>query len=143
MSNCPVLMTSVCAPISDAAVSPATGAVVEAGPRSLPPAALNGTGWAGAAALEEEEQAAKLRPTSTNKVRTARLLFVTLIGPLHADCDGQPSSTPDAIYSSRVPLKVQSRGGCLPETTGPPTHAAAVRLVQSATMWSSCRSQSM
>src|SRR5450759_4664217 len=139
MSNCPVLMISVCAPIRGAAVSPATGAVatgavVEAGPRSLPPAALNGTGWAGAAALEEEEQAAKLRPTSTNKVRTARLLFVTLIGPLHADCDGQPSSTPDAIYSSRVPLKVQSRGGCLRETTGPPTHAAAVRLVQSATI---------
>src|ERR1035437_2370836 len=81
MSNCPVLMISDCAPGRGAAAALPAGAVVEAGPRSLPPAALYGTGWPGATVLDEEEQAAKLRPTRTTRGRTARLLFVTLIGP--------------------------------------------------------------
>src|ERR1035437_8862604 len=112
MSNCPVLMISVCAPIRAAPGSVAAGAVVVAGPRSLPPAEVNGTGWAGAAMLEAEEQAAKLKPTRTTKGRMARLLFVTFIEPLlRADRDGQPSSTTDAMYVSRVPSKVHSGGG--------------------------------
>src|ERR1035437_9237056 len=81
MSNCPVLMISVCAPGRGAAAALAAGAAVAAGPRSLPPpAADRGTRY-GPGVAEEEEQAVRLSPTSTSKGRTARLLFVTLIGP--------------------------------------------------------------